>query len=51
MHMIYVSIVPATNSNIKVTNDVVFFLGETTMFDVWSQIVEPPKPATLPTSP
>jgi hypothetical protein len=36
---IFALCLPASNSNVKATNDVVFFFGETTVLDVRAKIV------------
>ena len=41
---------PAANAYIEITNDVVLFLRESTMFDIRSQIIQPSQSATFSTS-
>lgn len=42
--------IPAANANVEAADDAVFFLGEAAALDVRPQVIQPPQPATLPTS-
>ncbi|WVY91483.1 hypothetical protein V8G54_036997 [Vigna mungo] len=41
---------PASDTDVKATDNVIFFLGETTVPEIRAKIVQPPKAATLATS-
>ena len=40
-------VIPASNFVVESANDVVFFLSETAVLDVWPEIIEPSEAATL----